>query len=189
MLSFLIYITVTSITPGPSNLFIMLSSKTFGIKGASRFIAGILAGFLFLACLSLVLLYTLNDLLPEIQSVLKYLGFVYLLYLAYKTFKMSVDEDESKAYQSFKSGFLIQIFNMKSLLIFITLLGAFIMQIADDLVTTIIYMAITVIVGWLYLLIWGFAGSFLKDLLNKYDLPFRIVMSLLLVYSAISIFL
>ena len=72
MLSFLIYITVTSITPGPSNLFIMLSSKTFGIKGASRFIAGILAGFLFLACLSLVLLYTLNDLLPEIQSVLKY---------------------------------------------------------------------------------------------------------------------
>ena len=102
---------------------------------------------------------------------------------------MSVDEDESKAYQSFKSVFLIQIFNMKSLLIFITPLGAFIMQIADDLVTTIIYMAITVIVGWLYLLIWGFAGSFLKDLLNKYDLPFRIVMSLLLVYSAISIFL
>lgn len=29
MLLFLIYITVTSITPGPSNLFIMLSSKTF----------------------------------------------------------------------------------------------------------------------------------------------------------------
>src|SRR5699024_4601351 len=78
---------------------------------------------------------------------------------------------------------------MKSLLFFINLLGAFIMQIADDLVTTIIYMAITVIVGWVYLLIWGFAGSFLKDLLNKYDLPFRIVMSLLLVYSAISIFL
>src|SRR5699024_11078806 len=102
---------------------------------------------------------------------------------------MSVDEYESKAYQSFKSIFLIKIFNMKSFLILINIHCPFIMHIADDLVTTIIYMAITVIVGWLYLLIWGFAGSFLKDLLNKYDLPFRIVMSLLLVYSAISIFL
>lgn len=102
---------------------------------------------------------------------------------------MSVDNDESKAYHTFKSGFLIQILNMKSLLFFITLLGDFIMQIADNIVWTSIYMVITVLIGWLCLLIWGFAGSFLKDLLNKYDLAFRIIMSLLLVYSAISIFL
>lgn len=189
MLSFLIYITVTSITPGPSNLFIMLSSKTFGLKGARHFIAGILGGFLFLALVSVILLYTLSDVIPAIQIVLKYAGFFYLLYLAYKTFTMSMNSSEKTAYSSFKSGFLIQIFNMKSLLFFITLLGAFIMQIADNLYMTLIYMGITVLVGWACLLIWGFAGSFMKSILNKYDLVFRIIMSLLLVYSAVSIFM
>jgi len=189
MISFLIYITVTSITPGPSNLFIMLSAKTYGMHGARRFINGILAGFLFLALVSLVLLYSLSDIIPEIQVILKYIGFIYLLFLAYKTFTMSMNNNEKKAYISFKSGFFIQIFNMKSLLFFITLLGAFIMQIADNLYMTIVYMGITVLVGWACLLIWGFAGSFMKNILNKYDLAFRIIMSLLLVYSAVSIFM
>lgn len=189
MLSFLIYITVTSITPGPSNLFIMLSAKTFGLKGARHFVGGILAGFLFLALLSVVVLYTLNDFIPEIQVALKYVGFIYLLYLAYKTLTMSMDSNERTAYSSFKSGFFIQIFNMKSLLFFITLLGAFIMQIADNFGAPLVYMGITVAVGWACLLIWGFSGSFLKNLLTRYDLVFRIIMTLLLIYSAVSIFI
>lgn len=188
MFSFLIYVTVASITPGPSNLFIMLSSLTFGLKGARHFIIGILSGFLFLALLSVLMLYTLSDVIPEIQVVLKYIGFVYLLYLAYKTFTMSMKKNEKVAYSSFKSGFYIQILNTKSLLFFITLLGAFIMPIADNLFMTLLYMSITVLIGWSCFLIWAFAGIFMKNILIKYDLTFRIIMSLLLVYAAVSIF-
>ncbi|RIN09141.1 LysE family translocator, partial [Staphylococcus shinii] len=43
MTGFLIYVFVTSITPGPSNLFILNSSKEYGLSGAKKFICGVLA--------------------------------------------------------------------------------------------------------------------------------------------------
>lgn len=50
-------------------------------------------------------------------------------------------------------------------------------------------MTITVIIGWACLIIWGVLGYYLKEFLNKYNYIFKIVMSLLLLYSALSIFI
>ncbi|HLR19063.1 MAG TPA: LysE family translocator [Staphylococcus sp.] len=189
MVAFLIYVFVTSITPGPSNLFILTSAKSYGLSGAKKFISGVLAGFLFLAVISLVCLFTLEALIVEIEVFLKVFGFLYLLYLAYKTYTSSKTNTDNEAYSSFKSGFFIQILNMKSLLFFVTLLGAFILPISSMVITTYLYMTITVIIGWSCLLIWGLLGNYLKEFLNKYDYMFKLVMSLLLFYSALSIFL
>ncbi|WP_240594919.1 LysE family translocator, partial [Mammaliicoccus vitulinus] len=186
MLSFLIYIFVTSITPGPSNIFILNASKNYGIKGSKNFIAGVLTGFLFLAVISLVTLQLLKNILPQIEIYLEIFGFVYLIYLAYKIYK-SKNNTTNKTYSSFKSGFFIQILNIKTLLFFISLIGAFILAIANNQITTIFYMILTVLVGWLCLLTWGILGSVFKNFLDKYDKPVSIIMSLLLVYSAISI--
>lgn len=189
MSAFLIYVFVTSITPGPSNLFILNSTKEYGLSGAKRFITGVLAGFLFLAIISIICLFTLEELIMKIESFLKIFGFLYLIYLAYKTYTSTKRSVNNEAYSSFKSGFLLQILNMKSLLFFITLLGAFIIPIADMKIATYIYMTITVIIGWACLIIWGVLGYYLKEFLNKYNYIFKIVMSLLLLYSALSIFI
>ncbi|WP_369473776.1 LysE family translocator [Staphylococcus equorum] len=73
------------------------------------------------------------------ESFLKIFGFLYLIYLAYKTYTSTKRSVNNEAYSSFKSGFLFQILNMKSLLFFITLLGAFIIPIADMKIATYIY--------------------------------------------------
>lgn len=189
MTAFLIYVFVTSITPGPSNLYILDSSKTYGIKGAKKFITGVLIGFLFLAVISVLILFKFENVIIKIELLLKYLGFIYLIYLVYKTYRSTKKDINNKAYETFKAGFLLQVLNMKSLLFFITLMGAFILPIANENATLSLYMIMTVVIGWLCLLAWGFLGSFLKSYIEHYDRPFKIVMSLLLLYSAISIFL
>ena len=190
MTAFLIYVFVTSITPGPSNLYILDSAKAYGIKGAKQFIWGILTGFLFLAVLALCLLFVFENMIMKIEVILQYLGFIYLIYLAYKTYQSSKENMNKHTYQSFKSGFLLQVLNMKSLLFFTTLIGAFILPIANDSTILYLYMIITVFIGWICLLAWGFLGSYLKNYIEQFDRPFKIVMSLLLLlYSAISIFL
>ncbi|RIP37015.1 LysE family translocator [Staphylococcus gallinarum] len=189
MAAFLIYVFVTSITPGPSNLYIFDSTKAFGIKGAQKFIEGILAGFLFLAILSVGLLFLFEDIIVKIEVILKYLGFFYLIYLSYKTYQSSRKTITNHTYQSFKAGFLLQILNMKSLLFFTTLVGAFILPIANKGETVYLYMIMAVLIGWLCLLAWSLLGNFLQKYIEHYDRPFKILMSLLLLYSAISIFL
>lgn len=189
MVSFLVFVFVTSITPGPSNLFILNSTKAYGIAGAMKFISGILLGFSFLAVISIICLLVFDSFILKIEALLKYFGFLYLLYLAYKTYASTRKEEKEKVYFSFKSGFLLQILNMKSLLFFITLLGVFILPIANMKFMIFIYMFLTVLIGWLCLFFGGVAGNYLKSFLQKYDFQFKIVMSLLLLYSAISIFL
>ncbi|WP_436951106.1 LysE family translocator [Staphylococcus shinii] len=189
MTGFLIYVFVTSITPGPSNLFILNSSKEYGLSGAKKFICGVLAGFLFLAIISIIFLFTLEELIMKIETFLKIFGFLYLIYLACKTYASTKTSINNETYLSFKSGFLLQILNMKSLLFFVTLLGAFILPISNMKITVYIYMAITVIIGWACLLIWGILGNYLKEFLNRHNYIFKVIMSLLLLYSALNIFL
>jgi cysteine/O-acetylserine efflux protein len=187
MSAFLIYVFVTSITPGPSNLFILSATKEYGLSGAKKFITGVLSGFLLLAIISIFCLFILEDFIIQIENLLKIFGFLYLIYLAFKTLTSGKYSVNNKIYSSFKAGFLLQILNMKSLLFFITLIGAFIIPSTN--VQPLIYIVITVIIGWACLIIWGLLGYYLKEFLNKYNYIFKITMSLLLLYSALSIFI
>lgn len=153
MSAFLIYVFVTSITPGPSNIFIMNSTKKHGLLGAKKFILGILAGFLFLAILAFICLYLFEEYIEAVEQTLKIFGFVYLLYLSYKTFNASKYDEIGDVYSTFKAGFLLQILNMKTLLFYITLLGVFIIPNSNN--KTFIYMLLTIIIGWACLIVWG----------------------------------
>ncbi|QYG30773.1 LysE family translocator [Mammaliicoccus sciuri] len=186
MSAFLIYVFVTSITPGPSNIFIMNSTKKHGLLGAKKFILGILAVFLFLAILASICLYLFDEYIEAVEQTLKIFGFIYLLYLSYKTFTASKNDEIGDVFSTFKAGFLLQILNMKTLLFYITLLGVFI--IPNSNYKPFVYMVLTIIIGWTCLIVWGVLGHYLKRYLNKYHYIFNTVMSLLILYSAFSIF-
>ncbi|MDU0445632.1 LysE family translocator [Staphylococcus haemolyticus] len=188
MFSFLIYVFVTSITPGPSNLFMMNTTRIYGLRGGKSFITGILSGFAFLGLVSYIAILLFSQWITYIEAPLKFLGFVYLIYLSYKILTSTNKRTTSNAYHSFKSGFILQVLNMKSLLFFITLIGAFIIPSVTGSTSILIYLLISVFIGWACLLVWAFAGSVFNDWLNKHQTSFNIVMALLLLYSAISIF-
>ncbi|ANC77480.1 lysine transporter LysE [Fictibacillus phosphorivorans] len=190
VLAFLSYVIVTSITPGPSNILMMNEARKMGFVGSWQFSSGILAGFAMLGIVSGVFTTGLYNLIPLVEPYFKITGAVYLLYLAWHVaLDKGKNGNSSKIKSSFLSGFFFQIMNIKSILFFITVMSAFILPFYQSVNFIILYLALAIFVGWLALLLWSGFGSVFKKFFAKHDTSFRAIMSLMLVYSAISIFL
>lgn len=81
--AFILYAFVTSITPGPNNLLALSSGVNFGIKRTVPLVIGICFGF---SMMFVVVALGMNQLFiryPSIVPVLKIMGSLYILYLAY----------------------------------------------------------------------------------------------------------
>jgi cysteine/O-acetylserine efflux protein len=190
IVAFLSYVILTSITPGPSNILMMNEARRFGFVGSWRFISGILAGFAILGILSGVFTSGLYTLIPVIEPYFKMAGAAYLLYLAWQVgIATSSEKSASVVQSSFISGFIFQMINVKSILFFLTVMSAFILPFHQSVTSIIFYTTITIVLGWLALLLWSGFGSIFKDFFAKYDKSFRLIMSLLLIYSSVTIFL
>jgi threonine/homoserine/homoserine lactone efflux protein len=75
---------VTSITPGPNNMMLMASGVNFGFRRTVPHMLGISTGFTLMVALIGFGLGEVFVRVPLLYTVLKYVGAVYLLYLAYK---------------------------------------------------------------------------------------------------------
>ncbi|MDA3924164.1 MAG: LysE family transporter [Kiritimatiellae bacterium] len=77
------------ISPGPANILYAASGSSFGVKGTIPFWLATNITSIFQ---TLAVGFGLNFLIsacPQITYVIKYLGIIFLLYLAFKFFKMS----------------------------------------------------------------------------------------------------
>ena len=191
IVAFLSYVMITSITPGPSNILMMNEARRFGFFGSWRFICGILAGFALLGIMSGVFTTWLYKWIPVIEPYLKIAGAAYLCYLAWKIGfpKGKTKEEMSGVQSSFLSGFIFQVLNVKSVLFFLTLMSTFILPFHHTITSVGFYLLLSILLGWLALLLWSGFGSVFKKMFAKHDKLFRMIMCLLLVYSAVSIFL
>jgi threonine/homoserine/homoserine lactone efflux protein len=74
---------VTSITPGPNNLMLLTSGVNFGFRRTLPHMLGIGLGFTFMVVLVGLGLGQIFARFPVLYSVLKIIGAVYMLYLAW----------------------------------------------------------------------------------------------------------
>lgn len=187
--AFLSYIIITSITPGPSNLLMMNEARKFGFKRSLPFNMGILSGFIILGIVTSLLTTSLYKWIPMIEPYFKVVGAAYLLYLAWKIAFSKGGKDEGIDNQSsFFSGLFFQILNVKSILYFLTALSTFVLPYSGSNITIFFFMCLTIVIGCVALLLWAVFGSAFKKIFSKYNKTINIVMCLLLVYSAITIF-
>ncbi|MGP1910534.1 LysE family translocator [Metabacillus sp. JX24] len=187
--AFLSYVIITSVTPGPSNILMMNEGRKFGFIKSWKFNSGILAGFALLGLLSGVFTTSLYDSIPLVEPYFKAAGAAYLLYLAWRVgFRKGSGEDSSIERSSFLSGFIFQLINIKSILFFLTVMSIFILPYYTSYEAIGFYLSLSILLGWTALLLWSGFGSMFKKFFSEYDKFFRVIMSLLLVYSAASIF-
>ncbi|AZB41732.1 lysine transporter LysE [Bacillus sp. FJAT-42376] len=190
IVAFLSYVIITSITPGPSNILMMNEARRFGFIGSWRFISGILAGFAVLGILSGIFTAGLYKWIPVLEPYFKIAGAAYLLYLTWQISRPKGSKKDGREVQtSFLSGFIFQLINIKSILFFLTVLSAFILPFHDSLKSIGFYLFLSIFLGWLALLLWSGFGSLFKKVFVKYDRSFRLIMSVFLLYSAVTIFL
>ena len=168
----------------------MNEARKFGFIGSWRFSSGILTGFAVLGILSGLLTTGLYNWLPFIEPYFKIAGAAYLLYLAWQIgFPRESNKVSNNAQSNFLLGFIIQIINVKSILFFLTVMSAFILPFNHSIKSVVFYLILTIFLGWLALLLWSGFGSIFKKFFAKYDKLFRAIMCLLLIYSAVTIFL
>lgn len=190
IVAFLTYVIVTSITPGPSNILMMNEARKFGFIGSWRFNGGILAGFGLLGIISGVFTTSLYHWLPVVGPYFKWAGAAYMLYLVWLMMGNKSSEKDSRDVQSsFLSGVMLQLINVKSILFFLTVMSAFILPSSPSGGSLVIYLSLSILLGWLSLLVWSGFGSMFKTFLTVHDRSYRLLMCLLLTYSAIRIFI
>ncbi len=84
LLALSVFAAVSSGTPGPNNLMLMTSGVNFGMKRSVPHLMGITLGFCFMIFCVGMGLQTMFMVIPQLETVLRYLGTAYLLWLAWK---------------------------------------------------------------------------------------------------------
>ena len=78
------FAVVSSITPGPNNMMMLASGLNYGFARSVPHLLGICCGFSFMVFAIGMGLHAVFDQVPMLQTILKYAGAIYLLWLAWK---------------------------------------------------------------------------------------------------------
>ena len=132
LISFILAVSILAISPGPDNIFVLMQSVVHGKKYGLATIIGLMTGCIVHTIFVAVVISTIIKENNTIFLVIKILGAVYLLYLAYKVItggseiSMSTEKiDKKTPFQLFKIGFIMNVLNPKVTLFFLALFPGF----------------------------------------------------------------
>jgi threonine/homoserine/homoserine lactone efflux protein len=187
--AFLTYIFIVAITPGPNNIMSMNNAIRKGFRRALPFNFGVFTGFVIVLTLCAVFSSLLFTLIPRIQLPMKILGAAYMLYLALKPFLPSKKAGAKDLSASFIIGIALQFINPKLYIYGITAISSFILPWYTEIPIMAFFIFLLSFMGFACTVTWSFFGSLLSKVFNKYGRIINIVMALLLIYCAVSLFL
>ncbi len=190
MLSFFTFSLLAIFTPGPNNIMALGNAGRHGFKKSLPFNFGVAVGFLLVLAASVAFSAALYGVLPQVKPWMAAIGAAYMLYLAYKTLRSKPHgQAEGKEHISFLSGVVLQFINPKGVLFGITVAANYITPYYHTLPPiAALAMALAVLtVG--STCSWAAFGAMFQRFLAKRQTAFNIVMALLLVYCAVSLFL
>ena len=132
LISFILAVSILAISPGPDNIFVLMQSVVHGKKYGLATITGLMTGCIVHTTFVAVGISAIIKENNTIFLVIKILGAVYLLYLAYKVItggseiSMNTEKiDKKTPFQLFKIGFIMNVLNPKVTLFFLALFPGF----------------------------------------------------------------
>jgi threonine/homoserine/homoserine lactone efflux protein len=192
ILSIALFWFVAAYTPGPNNIVASYSGFNFGIKKTIPHILGTALGFTSLVFFLTVGLVNVFKLFPIIQVIIRYLGTLFLLYLAYKISFSKVSKETKKENPvKFIETFLFQYLNPKGVMVAIVVVSTYV-EIGENYIN---YATQVVLLALLFsgtsITLWTFIGKFLRKFATneKFIKYFNYVMSALLLLSIITFYI
>lgn len=186
-LAIILFAASTTVTPGPNNIMIMTSGLNYGVKESIPHLLGICFGFPAMVIMVGLGFSVVFEMYPIFHEVIKILGVVYLLYLAWliaSSSPTSLEVDNSKPL-SFTQAALFQWINPKAWVMATGAVSAY-TSVSSEIFSQVIFIAFAFfIVAFPCVGIWLFFGVGLKKYLNsaKHQKIFNVSMALLLVGS------
>ena len=192
ILSMALFWIVAAYTPGPNNVIASYSGFNFGIKKTLPHIFGVTFGFTFLIFLLTIGLVNVFKIFPIIQVSLKYLGSIFLIYLAYKIYFSKVDNEKKNDNPvKFIETFLFQFLNPKGVLIGIIIVSTYVEHGENYLIYATQVVLFAFVVSLSSITFWTFVGKYLRKFATneKFIKYFNCVMSVLLLLSIITFYI
>ena len=187
---FLIYLIATSATPGPNTLSSLANGTQLGFRKSLPYMLGIWCGFSIVATLCTILCSTLEALIPQVQTPMRILGACYILYLAWKTWRVGTINEVASTRSKFRDGFLLQFVNVKVYIYCIVAMQSYVLPFHQGQSGALLLFAlILAFVAFAMNLCWAGFGSVLKLLFSRYAAIINRVLALLLVWCAVRLFL
>ena len=184
------FILITTFTPGPNNVSSASMGMMHGYRKSLPYILGIMCGFYFIMLACGLLSQTITQMLPSFEVVLRIIGTLYILWLAYETLRSSYDikfTDQSPL--TFWNGFFLQVINVKAIFYGLTLYGSFFQPLLGRLDWLILSALFCAGLAFCSVTLWALFGVVIQRYLKKPILKksVNIILALMLFYIAVDI--
>jgi threonine/homoserine/homoserine lactone efflux protein len=186
-IAFVVFATVMFFTPGPNNIMLLSSGLTYGFRRTLPHIVGVTIGVAFMIGAVGLGLGTIFFAYPVLQTILKYAGIAYLIYLAAAiatSGPVASAQDNRRGPMTFWGAAMFQWINVKGWVMVIGSITAY-AGIAGFPWNIVIQIALCLLLGAVACSVWALFGSALRPILTspKAVRAFNIVMALLLLVS------
>jgi threonine/homoserine/homoserine lactone efflux protein len=193
LIAFVIFAVVMFFTPGPNNIMLLSSGLTYGFRRTVPHIAGVTFGFAFMVGAVGVGLGAVFIAYPVLQTILKYLGVAYLIYLAAMiamSEPVEPDQEGGRGPMTFWGAAMFQWVNAKGWVMVIGTITAY-AAIASFPWNIAIQVTLSLILGVLSCTLWALFGTALRPILGSRRAvrAFNIVMAVLLLASLYPVFM
>ena len=178
----------TAFTPGPNNILSSYSGFNFGFKKTIPLMLGVILGWTTMLTVMASGLIIIFQKYIFLQSIIKILGTIFLIYLAYKiAFSSTNESDNIKKPVLFFDTFLFQFINPKGVMVAMIAVSTFIdvqnnyLRDATIVIITYFFMAIFSVSSWCLL------GKYLRKFATSKNFikKFNYIMSFLLIVCVI----
>ncbi len=191
--AFVVFATVMFFTPGPNNVMLLSSGLTYGFRRTLPHVAGITIGFAFMIGAVGLGLGTIFITHPVLQTILKYAGAAYLLYLAAAiamSGPVTPGQDNRRGPMTFWGAAMFQWINVKGWVMVIGTITAY-AGVASFPWNITIQVMLSLLLGVVSCSVWALFGTAFRPILTspKAVRAFNIVMAVLLLASLYPVFM
>jgi threonine/homoserine/homoserine lactone efflux protein len=190
--AFILFAAVMYFTPGPNNIMVMSSGLTYGFRRTLPHIAGVTIGFAFMVGAVGIGFGTIFIAFPVLQTVLKYAGAAYLVYLAVMIAMSGPTKpgETGRGPMTFWGAAMFQWVNVKGWVFVIGTITAY-ADIASFPLNIFIQTAVCLMLGVLACGTWTLFGTALRPFLTSPAAvrAFNLVMAALLLASLYPVFM
>lgn len=193
LIAFVMFAAVMFITPGPNNVMLLSSGLTYGFRRTLPHVAGITIGFAFMIGVVGLGLGTIFITYPMLQTILKYAGAAYLIYLAAviaMSGPVTPGQDNRRGPMTFWGAAMFQWINAKGWVMVIGTVTTY-AAIAGFPWNILMQVVISLLIGIVSCIAWALSGSALRPWLISPRIVrvFNIVMAVLLLASLYPVFM
>jgi threonine/homoserine/homoserine lactone efflux protein len=191
LISLLLFGIAASLSPGPNNIMTSYTAFNFGFKKTIPTMLGVIIGWTLLAIILQVSSAIVFQKFEILQKIIRFLGSIYLLFMAYKISFSSIKAKKiSPKPVTFLNTFFFQFINPKGIIIVLAAISMFINPqenfLRDSIVLTIIFffMAVGSQAAWCltgkYLRKFATSDKFIKNF--NYTMSFLLIVCVILFY-------